>query len=154
MARGWIGAVSWWVAITGAALFAAAGCSRDDPLKSPSAQRLRGLAMVYLNYAAARGAGPPNEAAFHKYAHSLEAIALQMAGVDPQRVDDIFVSPRDNEPFVVLYGVGISQISGKSAPLIAYEKTGVGGKRLVAYANTKLEYVNEERFKELTHSES
>jgi len=131
----------------------AAGCRRSDPLASPAAARLRGLAMIYLNHAAAKGSGPPSETVFRQYSHSLDGITLQMAGVDPKSIDDTFVSLRDNEPFVVLWGVGISQLSGKSAPLIAYEKTGVNGKRLVAYANTKLEHVDEERFQELMQAQ-
>jgi hypothetical protein len=141
-----------WIAVLLAAALLTAGCSGPDPLRSPSAARLRGLAMIYLNYAAAKGSGPPSESVFRKYSHSLDGIALQMAGVDPKAIDDTFVSLRDNQPFVVLYGVGISQMSGKSAPLIAYEKTGANGKRLIAYANTKLECVNEARFKELTQA--
>ena len=126
-----------------------AGCGGPDPLKSPTAERLKSLATVYLNYAASKGSGPPSEDSFRKYIRSLDGIVLQMNHIDLARIDEMFISDRDREPFVVLYGVGISQISGKSAPLVAYEKTGVGGKRLVAFANTKLEYVDEARLKEL-----
>src|SRR6478672_11820177 len=110
-----------------------AGCSRSDPLKSPTAARLKGLATMYLDYAAAKGGGPPSEAEFKKHLHRGEKFVLQGNGVDPNAIDATFVSERDKEPFVVLYGVGISQISGTSAPVVAYEKTGVAGKRLVAF---------------------
>jgi len=133
-----------------ALLLSICGCgSGSDPLKSPTAERLKKLANVYLNYAAAKGTGPPSEDVCRKYVRSLDGIVLQMNNIDIARIDELFISDRDKEPFVVLYGVGISQMSGKSAPLIAYEKTGVGGKRLVAFANTKLEYVDEARLKEL-----
>jgi len=125
------------------------GCSRSDPLKSPTAARLKGLATMYLDYAAARGGGPPSEEEFKKHLRRVEKFVLQMNGVDPNAIDATFVSERDKEPFVVLYNVGISRISGTSAPLVAYEKTGVGGKRLVAFANTKLDHVDEARLKEL-----
>jgi hypothetical protein len=126
-----------------------AGCGGSDALKSPAAARMKGLATMYLDYAAARGSGPPNEQAFKKHLRTVEGFVLQMNGVDPKAIDSTFISQRDNEPFVILYGVGINQISGTSAPLIAYEKTGVNGKRLVAFANTKLDHVDEARLKEL-----
>ena len=104
---------------------------------------------MYLDYAAAKGGGPPNEEEIKKHLRRVEKFVLQGNGVDPNAIDATFVSERDKEPFVVLYGVGISQISGTSAPVVAYEKTGVGGKRLVAFANTKLDHVDEAKLQEL-----
>jgi len=126
-----------------------AGCTGSDALKSATAARLKGLATMYLDYAAAKGGGPPNEEAFKKHMRTVEKFVLQGNGVDTNAIDAAFVSERDKEPFVVLYNVGISHISGNSAPLVAYEKTGVGGKRLVAFANTKLDHVDEAKLKEL-----
>jgi hypothetical protein len=125
------------------------GCSRSDPLKSPAATRLKGLATMYLDYAAAKGSGPPNEEALKKHFRAVEGFVLQMNGVDPKAIEETFISPRDNQPFVIVYGVGINGISGTKAPLIAYEKTGVSGQRLVAFANTKLDHVDEAKLKEL-----
>src|SRR5438067_11979874 len=88
------------------------GCSGSDALKSPTAARLKGLATMYLDYAAAKGSGPPNEEAFRKHLRTVEGFVLQMNGVDPKAIDATFISERDKEPFVVLYGVGIGQISG------------------------------------------
>lgn len=141
-----------WRAALGTAMVCAvslAGCTGSDALKSPTAARLKGLATMYLDYAAAKGSGPPSEAEFKKHLQRVEKFVLEMNGVDPKAIDATFVSERDKEPFVVLYGVGIGQISGISAPVVAYEKTGVGGKRLVAFANTKLDHVDEAKLKEL-----
>jgi hypothetical protein len=130
------------------ALVFIAGCG-EDPLKSAAARRLKGLATMYLDYAAAKGGGPPNEEAFKKHLNMVEKFVLSGNGVDPSAINEAFISPRDNQPWVILYGVGIGRISGDSAPLVAYEKTGVKGKHLVAFANTKLDYVDENGLKEL-----
>jgi hypothetical protein len=132
-----------------AAMALLAGCSVDDPLRSPTAARLKGLATMYLDYAVAKGTGPASEQVFKKHLQSVERMVLEMNGVDPKTVDDTFVSLRDHEPFVIIYGVGVGGMSGNKAPLVAYEKTGVGGKRLAAFANTKLELVDEARLNEL-----
>ena len=113
------------------------------------AARLKGLATMYLDFAAAKGSGPTNEQEFRKHLRTVEKMVLEMNGVNPAAIDETFVSPRDNQPFVIVYGVGISGISGTKAPLVAYEKTGVNGKRLVAFANTKLDHVDESQLQEL-----
>jgi hypothetical protein len=132
------------------ALAALVGCGGPDPLASPTAARLRGLANMYLNYAVAKnGGGPSNEDALKKYMHSVEAIQLQASGIDPKAIDSVFLSERDQQPFVVLYAQSITRISGDSKQPLAYEKTGTNGKHLIAYINAKVDHVDETRLKEL-----
>lgn len=62
--------------------------------------------------------------------------------------DAILVSPRDREPFIVLWGVPLTALTAKPPgegvpmnarfPVLAYEKTGVGGKRYVLQAPTRV----------------
>ena len=131
------------------AVCALAGCG-PDPLASVTAQRLKALSGMYLTYAVAKnGGGPASEDAMKKYLKNVEAIALQANGIDPKAIDSIFVSERDQQPFVVLYGKSIMQVSGESKELLAYEKTGKSGKVLVAYTNTKVDHVSEAQLKEL-----
>jgi hypothetical protein len=130
-------------------LGAAPGCGSNE-LDSPTANKLRGLAKLYLDCAVSKsGPGPANEEEFKKHLRRLEGFVLKMNGVDPAALDEAFVSERDGEPFVIRYGVSIGHISGTSAPLVAHEKTGKNGKRLVAFANAKVEAVDEARFQEL-----
>ena len=131
------------------ALVAAPGCGSDE-VNSPTAARLKGLATQYLDYAVAKnGKGPAREEDFKKHLRGQPGFVLEMNGLDPKAIDAAFVSERDGEPFVVLYGIMISQISGTSAPLVAHEKTGKGGKRLAVLANAKVEHVDEARLREL-----
>jgi hypothetical protein len=130
-------------------LFLNLGCAPDET-ESPTAYKLRGLSRVYLDYAVPRnGAGPANEAALKKHIKSLPDFVLQGNWIDPANPDAVFTSERDNEPFVVIYGQGISSISGKSLQVIAHEKTGVRGKKLVTFVSGKVELVNEARLQEL-----
>jgi hypothetical protein len=131
------------------ALGAIPGCGSDE-LNSPTAVRLRGLAALYMDCAVSKnGKGPASEQEFKKHLRSLPDHVLSANGCDPKGIDAVFVSPRDQEPFVVQYGITITRISATSAPLVAYEKSARNGKRLVAFANGKAEHVDEARLQEL-----
>src|SRR5262249_15901812 len=131
---------------------AAAGCGSDE-LNSSTAAKLKALATLYLDYAVAkRGQGPRSEQVLKNHMRSLPDFVLQMNGGGPEGIDAVFVSHRDQEPFAVLYGVTISGLSGTSAPLLAYEKTGKKGKRLVVFANTKVAHVDESQLPGLMSS--
>jgi hypothetical protein len=58
------------------------------------------------------------------------------------------ISERDQEPFVFIWGTPIS-FGVPNVPVLAHEKTGKNGKRLVAFANGEVELVEEERFQTL-----
>jgi hypothetical protein len=132
------------------ALITLAGCGGPDPLTSPTAARLRGLANMYLSYAVAKnGGGPANEEVLKKYLHSVDAIQLETSGIDPKAIDSVFISERDQQPFVVLYGQSFTRITGDSQQPLAYEKTGKNGRHLIAYINAKVDHVDDAKLKEL-----
>ena len=66
-----------------------------------------------------------------------------------EEVDKLFVSSRDNEPFVVFYNLRLTAPNAKGGPAIAHEKTGVNGKRLVALPTTQVIEADENRLAEL-----
>ena len=137
---------SWLVLPVAVALF---GCGGDER-NSPTALKLKALANFYLGYAVAqRGQGPANEQAFKKHIRSVPDFQLKANGLDPAQLDATFVSERDQEPFVVAYGCAVGRISGDSKQVIAHEKTGKNGKRLVVFVSTKVDLVDEARLKEL-----
>jgi len=125
------------------ALVAIAGCG--DELNSPTAMKLKGLGNLYTDCAlnANNNVGPANEKDFKRYLHSLQPFILNSQGIDPKAIDDAFVSGRDNEPFVVVYGTRITGISGKEGPVVAHEKTGKNGRFLVSLTNGKVFLVDE-----------
>jgi hypothetical protein len=125
------------------------GCGSDE-LNSPTAVKLKAVASFYLDYAVAKnGKGPTQEEHLKRHVQGLPDFVVRMNGADPTNLADLYVSGRDQEPFVIRYGVSISGMSGNSAPVVAHEKTGKNGKVLVAYANTKVDHVDEARLQEL-----
>ena len=127
-----------------------AGCGQDDALASPTAARLKGLATMYLDCLVAKGGNAPaSEAELKKHMRTVDQIQLNLAGFQRDSIDEAFVSLRDNEPFVVVYGVAAGTLGAKDGPIIAYEKTGVGGRRLVADVNTQLFHLDDQRLQEM-----
>lgn len=68
-------------------------------------------------------------------------------GTDPG--SDLFVSSRDNEPFVVVSTVKMTVPGVGDKKIALHEKTGVGGRRYVAYTTVEVEEVSDSRFQEL-----
>jgi hypothetical protein len=133
---------------------ALSGCAAPDELNTPTAARLRGIATYYLDLTFARnGKGPANEQELKRHLRKQERSDLISNGVDPQAIDStLFVSDRDQEPFVVLYGQSITRITADAAPLVAHEKTGKDGKRIAVLANSKLRLVDDAGLQDLMKS--
>src|SRR5687767_8303954 len=126
------------------------GCGGDNALDSPTAARLKGLATMYLDYIVAKGGNAPaSEAELKKHMRTVDAIQLNLAGFERDKIDEAFVSERDKEPFVVLYGIAPGTLGAKDGPVVAHEKTGVAGKRLVVNVGTEVSHVNEEQLQEM-----
>ena len=132
-----------------AVLLAAAGCG-SNALDSPTAKKLKALSSMYASYAVSHsGGGPATEKEFKDFVLGLGAEMLPFEGIDPANRAAAFVSDRDQEPFVIVPGQSIRGMTGTSAPVVAHEKTGAGGKKLVALANSKVEEANDARLQEL-----
>jgi hypothetical protein len=138
-----------------ASVLLSSGCSGDDALNSPAAKKLKALGDVYLDYAVAKsGGGPADQAQLVKHMRSMPEFVLRDKGIDPKNLDDLFTSERDQEPFVVLYGTGVTEFSGDSKQVLAYEKTGKNGKRLLVFASTKVAHVDEAELEQLKKPKS
>jgi hypothetical protein len=95
-----------------------------------------------------RGQPPKDEAEFKAFLTTVTPDELKSHNVGS--VDEMFVSKRDGQPYVVVYGATTNPAIGQGgAPVIAYEKQGVGGKRYVATSMGAVEEVDEARFKQL-----
>jgi hypothetical protein len=124
-----------------AILAAAVGCNESAELSSPAARRLHILATVYLDYAVAKGAGPANHEQLKAHFQNAPPFLLSAEGVSAKDCDSVFISSRDNEPFVITYGERFAVRD--DAPIIACERVGKDGMRLAAYANGKIDWVDE-----------
>lgn len=130
-------------------LLAALGCS-DDALTSETALKMKGLANAYLDHVVGAGGSPKSEEAFKKHMRGLRASVQYDFKIDPANIDASFVSGRDNQPLVVIYGQDVGTISGKSRQVVAHEKTGKNGKRLVVFISTKVENLSAAELEKLT----
>ena len=99
---------------------------------------------LYKSYVEANRKAPPNEKALKDYAKGLSEKQLdeQMIGKD---LEAIFVSPRDKEPFQVVYGQMLT--SGGEPVAVIYEKTGEKGNKYVALSIGYTEEYDDETFK-------
>jgi hypothetical protein len=121
------------------------GCSRQAPPLTQQAVHLKDLAVAYGRFIPRhRGQTPANEQEFREFVQQIR----EELPSKPTDVNSLFVSPRDNQPYVIRYGIP-STMGGPQAPVIAYEQQGVGGKRYVANMLGAVEEVDEARFREL-----
>ncbi|RIK71198.1 MAG: hypothetical protein DCC67_20400 [Planctomycetota bacterium] len=96
------------------------------------------------------GARPANEQQLKDYIAKNGQETLQRLNVES--VDALFTSERDGQPFVVLYGPRPKEMT---VDVVAYERTGVDGKRQVASSLGTIREVDEAEFRELVpHSAS
>jgi hypothetical protein len=126
-----------------AAIVAAAatiGCGGDaQKAAQKETSHIRLLTNLYAASERDLGRSPANEQEFKtaigKMDVSLEAMKLGS-------IDEVFVSERDGQPLVIVYGPSPNGV-------VAYEQTGVDGKRQVGFKLGNVEEADETRFKEL-----
>jgi hypothetical protein len=123
-----------------------AGCS-DRAAKQQAIERdnIRTLARLYGQYMSAhRGKSPASEVDFKKYIQSRKD---ELAAEQITDIDSLFVSNRDNQPYTVVYNMPPAGSMTPTGRVVAYEKQGVDGKRMVAYELMSVEELDEARFK-------
>lgn len=113
--------------------FCLIGCGQGKlDVKAAFSNNIRKVHVCYVKYMEAHNArGPKDEAEFKKFIHNNQQLLLMLKRIDvtPENLDDIFTSERDGEPFLIRYGLKGLQTSHA----IVFEKTGVDGKRFVAF---------------------
>lgn len=73
-----------------------------------------------------QGQGPRDESDFKAF------IKQRVPGLSADEVDALFVSPRDQKPYVIMYKVRMGPIPSTGTPIVAHEETGVEGKQMAA----------------------
>jgi hypothetical protein len=119
-------------------LAAIAGCGGGSDghakLAEVNSNSMQRLANLYFTFQLEHDLrGPKDEAEFRSFIAGINPEKLKLVGVDPGAIDVLFVSPRDNQPFKIRYGVRGSAM-GSSEPVI-FEAVGVDGKREVGFLN-------------------
>ncbi len=120
-------------------------CTQQAPPPTQQEIHLKALAVCYGKFLAShQGRTPKNEAEFKAFVEQLPREQIPGA---PSDSSSLFVSPRDNQPYLIRYDIGPA-MPGLHAPVIAYEQTGVDGKRYVANLLGAVEQVDEATFRE------
>ena len=130
-------------------LITAIGCSRGytGTVKANNTNNIQRLSNFYADFQQTRfGRGPKDEAELKTHIQSKTPQTLQIMGIEPGNVDEIWISERDHKPFKVRYGVD-SPYAALAA--VVFEQEGVGGKRQVGFNDSKFEEVDEARYKDL-----
>ena len=119
-------------------IVSAQGCQpdADEPPPPKDSNNLRGITRYYVT--AARNLGRPPK--------NMDELKAVLAGV----VDDpspYFRSTRDDEEYVVVWGLQLESVPADT--VIAYERTGVDGKRMVINRDGVAKEVTKEEFASL-----
>ena len=124
------------------------GCRNANQPAAPVESNLKILAVLFGRYLSQhQGRTPPDAVAFKKFVSELRPEELQMLKVTD--VEKMFVSPRDGQPYVVRYGTKLPPPGPQGASIVAYEQTGVSGRRYVAYATAGTAEIDEATFRQL-----
>jgi hypothetical protein len=128
------------------------GCGVSvDPVEAvarANSNNLQRVANLYLAYQAERDwIGPPDEATFKDFIRGYSAEKLNRIGVDPNKIDELFVSERDGQPFKIRYSI-VGSMMGSSEPVV-FEAAGAGGKRMVAFLNMEQREVDDAEYNHL-----
>jgi hypothetical protein len=108
---------------------------------TPTEVRLMKVAALYREYNAATQRPPADIDELKNWVKRLDKRRLNFLDVD--EVDSLFVSERDQQPFV------LDPPPPSIGPILAHEKTGTGGKRFVVSSTGNVTEVDEENFKQM-----
>jgi hypothetical protein len=129
------------------ALFAAtgSGCAKKDSgVETREMSRVRILTNLHAMATTKIGHLPRDEQEFK------QAIAKLQVNLEKRKagsIDELFISERDGQPLVVIYGSG-----SVDSDVVVYEQNGVNGKRMVGHRIGMVEEVDESELKKLTAS--
>ena len=107
---------------------------RDKVIGDLNKNNIQRLANLYTYYQARnKWEGPTDEADFKEFIKQVDTAMLTRIGTTADSVDDLFICERDNEPFQIKYGIPTGPHGSSEAAI--FEKTGVSGKRMIAFLN-------------------
>ena len=130
------------------------GCGSQARPQLPEERHLKALVVLAGQYRGQhQGKAPPSLEALKAYVAKVDTNTLKRLDIDPNQVESMFVSSRDNKPFVYRPAtLGAPQMGPDGKPLqhvLFHEAEGSGGKRWVAYDLGGTELVEESKFAQL-----
>lgn len=138
-----------WHAAAAFSVVALAGCGKDVHPSATGVDRdtrivLNALAECYSTYMQThRGRPPQDEAAFRKFLQTQQT-TLELYEIES--VDALLKSPRDGEPFQVLYGKTIPVGDSGGDQYVAFEQTGIDEFRMAVRSRGGVDLLNRDDF--------
>jgi hypothetical protein len=131
------------------------GCDGSGQPASSEERHLKALAVLTGQYRGShRGKAPANLDALKAYITKVDSAALQTLNVDPNNRDAMFVSTRDNQPFVYRPSTSAAPkmtVDGKPIRhILFHEADGSGGTRWIADDLGAVELLSASDFEKLT----
>lgn len=91
--------------------------------------------------------GPKDETQLREFIEAQDADRLKRGGIDASKLDELFVSERDGQPFVIRYGVN-TVIRGPALAVV-FESNGIDGLRQVGFTNGPMREVDDDEYDRL-----
>jgi hypothetical protein len=131
-------------------LLALVGCRQSaPPTPEPIAPNMGQITMLYMQYLRSHnGMGPRNAEDFKRFIRTDGAAEARRLEVDLSRPDELFTSPRDQQPIIINFGLRLGDTS-QALPIVAYEARGRDGKRMVAFMNGMIKEVDAQQAADL-----
>jgi len=127
------------------------GCSNKDAksmIADANDSNVKRLATMYNFFHMKNNfKGPKDEAELRSFIEAQDPNRLSLADIDASKLDELFVSERDGEAFVVRYGID-TVIRGPSLPVV-FEAIGVDGSRQVGFCNGAMQEVDSDEYDRL-----
>lgn len=119
------------------------GCGSDESsvVRQQGLSHVRLLTSLHTRISSELGRYPKDEAEFKA---ALAKANLTLDAMKVSSVDELFLSERDGQPLVVVYGQAPA-----GSDVVVYEQTGVDGKRQVGHRIGMVEEVDEAQFAEI-----
>ena len=140
---------SWTVVTILCSGLAITGCRDGRPPVATGTDRetrivMNALAVLYGEYMNVhRGRAPKNSDAFRKFLAS-RTEELKQRKID--NLDQLLKSPRDGQPFIVVYGKRIAPTDTPGTVWAAYEQTGIDGIRMAVRVRGGVDLLQPEQF--------
>src|SRR3954447_11331024 len=115
------------------------GCGTQPAPTVQVKTSIENLTALYVDYASEHGHGPKNAAEFRRYL--TEEGSPEVAKLDIQDVNAIFLSERDGKPLTVVYGIVPARPIAPTMPsFMTYEKTIEPGSRSATHQGCVVAY--------------
>ena len=125
------------------------GCSAKSGTVEPVQTNLSWLGSMYGRYISQNGGNSPKSLEDLKKFVSKKVTAERLAALGVANVDELFKSPRDGKPLVLVSHAKLPPPGTSPPPVVLYEAEGKDGQRAVVFMGGITEMVDESRFSQL-----